>query len=141
MKKARTWIVTGTTQSSTWLKGIENIGTKAKKDKEYFPIGNKLVFETFFEPIEKPSALKAGTPKKVQPVSGSNNATFSRGGETKEDPETSWSPLVTDKPNSSWTLKTAPSDRRRDVGHDERVIQVGDLREFRRSRDAQRDQV
>ncbi len=39
--------------SSTWLKGIENIGTKAKNDKEYFPIDKKLVFETFCD-LEPP---------------------------------------------------------------------------------------
>ncbi len=75
--------------SSTWLKGIENIGLKAKKDNTYFPFGNKLVFEKFCEPIEQPSASKTGTPKKVQPMRGSNRATFSRGTETKDDPETS----------------------------------------------------
>jgi hypothetical protein len=109
--------------SSTWLKGIENIGLKAKNDKAYSPLRNNLVFETFCEPIEQPSGSKSATPKKVQPMRGSNRATFSRGSETKDDPEMSWSPLVTDKPGESWTLKTAPSDRRRNKGHDERVIQ------------------
>ena len=30
---------------------------------------------------------------------------------------------MTDKPSGSWTLKMAPSDRRLNAGHDERVIQ------------------